>query len=110
MTNFNDYVTKTIIEHMNYRDEEIKMLENMIKKFSIKCGNYDQDVDNCQKYFNKLVSYGFCYSCKAEFCNWCGNEQNNAKICINPTERRYYERHHLCIKCNIKREEGRGND
>jgi hypothetical protein len=103
MTNFNDYVVKTIFKYIQYRDDEIERLEGLLDKYAQKCANYDQNLNDCAKYTRKACGYWSCWHCGVFFCTSCSTEKNRnmTRICVNPEEQECY-RIYCCIKCYQK--------
>lgn len=88
--NIAEYVAKYVIKANQYRDEEIKALENVLEEFEIikcgKCLRYMNDFETCEmcdfrccfscsniKHYKtwNLSGMDMCEKCSLIYCHWC---------------------------------------
>ena len=90
--NIEEYVAHKVIEHMRYRDEEIRILRLELENFDVilcdfckKYRKYDLECEFCDLVSCtdclKVVNYGSwnlsgcdaCFECETEYCTMCRN-------------------------------------
>jgi hypothetical protein len=101
--NIAEYVAKYVIKANQYRDEEIKTLENVLEEFEIikcnKCLEYVKNFDSCEmceykccltcstvKHYSSwnLSGMDMCEKCSVIYCHWCLLQVNTKdKTCLN---------------------------